>query len=373
MLLCCECDNKTDTPATGHGYSMAAAAVQHVQPVFLVNNSLPATEEKPYSVSELCSAAEKVCGYNNMEGAQRIRGLWRLYPKTQQARIDLLSKGLTLRGTTVMPRDVNPFILGQTSGDAETPEKPTTKLIIGDIPISCSNEEIRKAIENMKGVQLRSTIIEERDRDEKGKLTRWKTGRRFAYIDVPQTPLPKALDISIFRASLYHKEQRVPNCSNCLGQNHHHSTCGKPVKCRQCYQDGHRKGDPECQLAPPPPPQQPPPPVDGDEKTDTQALAPTAVKAGGKQTLLPFSAASAKGATATGGVRGRSHSCHTKRSYSSSPGASPSPTGSPNRQGKNRQQAKAPRVALTEPPDINTSGSVECDPGSRREEEAIHE
>ena len=45
---------------------------QHVQPVFL-----PAVKEKEYSVAEICAAAERTKGFESVEGAQRIGGLWR--------------------------------------------------------------------------------------------------------------------------------------------------------------------------------------------------------------------------------------------------------------------------------------------------------
>ena len=123
------------------------------------------------------------------------------------------------------------------------------------------------------GVKICSSLIEERDRDPSGKLTRWKTGRRFLYMAVPAKPLPKTLRIGIFTASLYHKEQRVLTCSNCLSKGHHASACEVPTKCRQCFADHHKAGDKVCPLAPkhapspipdqfppPPPPQANPPP-----------------------------------------------------------------------------------------------------------------
>ena len=48
---------------------MAAPAPALVQPVFLLNKSLPAVEEKDYSVAEICVAAERTAGFETVEGA----------------------------------------------------------------------------------------------------------------------------------------------------------------------------------------------------------------------------------------------------------------------------------------------------------------
>ena len=40
---------------------------------------------------------------------------------------------------------------------------------------------------------LRSKLILERDRDEKGKLTHWLTGRRIIYVSVPRESFPSLL------------------------------------------------------------------------------------------------------------------------------------------------------------------------------------
>ena len=92
-------------------------------------------------------------------------------------------------------------------------------------------------------------------------------------MEVPAKPLPKTLRIGICTASLYHKEQRVPTCSNCLSKGHHANACEAPTKCKQCLADHHKAGDKVCPLTPkhapspipdqsppPPPPQAKPPP-----------------------------------------------------------------------------------------------------------------
>ena len=105
------------------------AALERTAPVSFINKNLPGVEEKNVTVSEICQAAERTSGLESMDGAQRIRGLWRLYPKTEEARMTLVTSGLVLRGTTVIPGDTNPFLVHPAGNETQT-EKTTTKLIL---------------------------------------------------------------------------------------------------------------------------------------------------------------------------------------------------------------------------------------------------
>ena len=105
------------------------------------------------------------------------------------------------------------------------------------------------------GRTLRSKLILERDRNEKGKLTHWLTGRRIIYVSVPREPLPKFIQVGPFRASVYHREQKnilreaAADCRNCLQKGQHKTAdCPNPVKRRQCLADGHRAGDKTVRL-----------------------------------------------------------------------------------------------------------------------------
>ena len=183
-----------------------------------------------------------------MLGAQRLGALWRLYPKTDESRTKLLIDGLVLRSHSVQCLDKNPFIVRTKEGDAEI---KTTKLTIGNIPISYSNKEIEETILKL-GCKPQSKLYMERDRDERGGLTRWLTGRRFLYIEVPERPLPPRVDIGNFKATLFHFEQKALRrretsiCGRCLERGHDTRSCANDIVCHDCRQPGHRKGDPEC-------------------------------------------------------------------------------------------------------------------------------
>ena len=218
-------------------------------PVFLVNSDLPSFEERAYSTLEICRAAEVLTGPNTIDGAQPKNMLWRIYPLTQQARCDMLASGFSLRGFHVRPYDKNPLIVQHSEGEREA---PTTRVLVGGVPFSFNNEAILDTISRLPGVNVRSAVFYERARDENKKLTSYKTGRRYLFIDVPPTPLPKKLKIGQFTATIFHWEQKQSQtCGNCLEAGHSTQMCEKPTKCRQCLQYGHRSGAPECRLAPP--------------------------------------------------------------------------------------------------------------------------
>lgn len=105
-------------------------------------------------------------------------------------------KGMEVRNLSVNPFDKNPYIVKTPDGKKEV---QTTKLIIGNLPISYSNDEIERKL-----VQL----MMERDRDERGSLTRWLTGRRFVYIRIPDRALPEKITIGSATTTLYHREQK---------------------------------------------------------------------------------------------------------------------------------------------------------------------
>ena len=137
----------------------------------------------------------------SIDGAQIISGLWRIYPLSIAARRQLIIEGISFRGQSVTVLDTNP-LLAHSDG-------PTTKLIIGNVPISVANSEIEKGLKELD-VCLRSPFKEETYRDSEGRTTRFKTGRRFVYIDIPKIPLPKKMKIGPnFLGFLYYREQEA--------------------------------------------------------------------------------------------------------------------------------------------------------------------
>ena len=146
---------------------------------------------KKLSGADICQACEDVAGLGTLDGCQRLGGLWRLYAKDNKARSELLVKGIVLCGIAVSVLDNNPFIANQSN------DRPTVKITIGGVPHSYANSVIESSLKKMKGVELCSKIFDEKYRVN-GELTSWKSGRRFAFVVKPQTPLPSFFQVGDF-------------------------------------------------------------------------------------------------------------------------------------------------------------------------------
>ena len=86
-------------------------------------------------------------------------------------------------------------------------DSSSTNLFIGKIPISIANSEIKKELKGF-GVWLRSPFKDEMYTDAEGRLTRFKTGRRFCYVDLPNVALPESMKIGHnFQDFLCYREQ----------------------------------------------------------------------------------------------------------------------------------------------------------------------
>lgn len=216
-------------------------------PVFLKERDIPPGDEDRYRLTvEISTSAEAVSGKGTIVGAQLMRGgLWRIYPKTKDARNSLLIRGFNLRGVSIKVSEMNPYSMFDDDGN----DQPTTKVWIDNVPISVDDAEIEHSLSAV-GCELRGSIRKEMARNKDGKMTRFMTGRRFVLITVPHAPLEKTLKVSIFTASIYHREQKFARkqivCSRCLESGHHVSVCENDIVCRICRKPGHKRGDPEC-------------------------------------------------------------------------------------------------------------------------------
>ena len=182
------------------------ASPRSLPPLFLKSSTLSATPNSPINGLDLCYALEKASGKGTVDGVQRIGGLFRIYLKTEKAREDLLISGFNFNNCNVSLLGLNPF---SAAADQAT---PTTKIIIGGIPLSVAESEIEKALLE-KGVKLKSDIKLEHYRDQDGKLTSFKTGRRFLYSELPKLNLDPFLKIGLWNASIFYREQIRPKKS----------------------------------------------------------------------------------------------------------------------------------------------------------------
>ena len=179
----------------------------------------------------MCNVVTKATSTSKLEGIQKINGVWRIYLKDKVTRLELFHKNHLLTGTKhVLLYDQNPnqsryqMINGQHNAPLNN-----EKLTIKNIPLSVSNDEIKRMLEE-NGVTLRSAIKYGCIRDSSGYLTSYKSGDRFVYVRPFDTPLSRS--------------QKVGNFS-CIVIHH-----GKETPCVVCGESGHKVGDLGCKALP---------------------------------------------------------------------------------------------------------------------------
>lgn len=169
-----------------------------------------------------------------IEGVQKIAGLWRLYITDLPSRCKLMAEGLNFRGRSVTIYQNNPFVL--------PPDTMTIKVC--DVPLSVHDNTIVTEIRRL-GCNIVGECRKEKLRVN-GKLTSCTTGNRLINIK-KRDPLPRYLNISDFKAKIYHPGQpkeRDVTCSGCQEKGHYAGNCKNKVKCGICFQvDRHVTAD----------------------------------------------------------------------------------------------------------------------------------
>ena len=171
-------------------------------PVFLKHSALTPPPNGIIRGVDLCYAIEKTTGEGTLDCLQRKGDLYRISLLSQPARNELLIQGFIFNSCNVTVLAHNPFEISDQGN-------PSTKIIIGGVPISVANSEFERSLID-QGVKIKSELKMETYRDADGKWTRFKTGRRFVYCAIPDLNLPTTIKIGYWRASIWYKEQIRP-------------------------------------------------------------------------------------------------------------------------------------------------------------------
>ena len=203
-------------------------SISSVPPLFIKDTDLESRDLTPY---QMCNFITRVCGGSRLEGVQKINSLWRIYLNDQTARLELYLKDTVLiLGKQIKLYDQNPYTLrNQLENLGQSVNTTNDKLTIKNIPLSVSNSEIKKMLEENK-LTLVSQIKYSCIRDEFGQLTNYKNGDRFVYVKPVDQPIPSKQTVCSFPCTVIHH--------------------GKMIPCMACAEPGHRIGDGNCKAAP---------------------------------------------------------------------------------------------------------------------------
>ena len=178
--------------------ALPVSPTRGVPPLFVKHS----TFTSPVGGLDLCLAVEKVTGKDTVEGVQRMGDLYRIYLKNQDARDTALVNGITHNNCSISLLSHNPFQVRDQNSN-------TTKILIGNVPLSVDDSEIERALLE-KDIVFKSSLKFETYRTPDGKWTHYKTGRRFFYAEVPKLNLNPFLQIGLWRASIFYREQIRP-------------------------------------------------------------------------------------------------------------------------------------------------------------------
>ena len=190
-------------------------------PVFFKHTDVPRRNDELRSL-EVCKAVAKVIECSSLiDGAQKHKGLWKIYLKAEDTRVKLLSNGLTLRGKRITLYDQDPR-------SREHLKTVTERIVIKDIPLSVHNDVIFDSLKQIAGdTRFTSPMKYSVERDEDGTRTEFKNGDRFIFAEAPiSPPLPVDFHVGDCSGRLYHDSQEQT--------------------CRVCGETGHRFKSDSC-------------------------------------------------------------------------------------------------------------------------------
>ena len=217
--------NWAATLSTAIGMTQNSATSQGlpgVEPLFIQHSDIPGKGQLSLRPYDICIAASETIGRENILGAQNVRGIWRLYCKSREKRLELLVKGISMRGKKLPMFEKNPRATNNMD-----PNMRVEKITIKDLPLSISNQEIHHYLLRLEGIHLTTDIRYGKERNANGELTSFLNGDRYAYAQAPIFPIIKQENIiADQKCRIFHPSQQQT--------------------CQACNQIGHKTFDPCC-------------------------------------------------------------------------------------------------------------------------------
>ena len=191
--------------------NMSASMSVSVDPtVYLKHSSLSASRHDTSVGFKLCSAANHITP-GQILGSQQIRGLWKIYLKSENTIPKLLQGDFLYDGRKIELFSQDPF---------ETGKIPSESIIFRDLPFSFNNDHITAHLKNSyPDVYIRSNVINGKVRNSDNELTTFLNGDRYVYARKGFAALPTEMTINGTRCRVWHSSQ-ANKCKRC-GLNGH--------------------------------------------------------------------------------------------------------------------------------------------------------
>ena len=147
--------------------------VNKITPLYIKHSDIGDRDDR-ISTFQFCKMFEGKIDLKDIEGAQRIKGLWRIYMKNEEAKKKLFSENITVAGKKITIYDENPFLTTSSKpGKTYRAENNNIKITVQQLPLCVANQEIETMLKQM-GCKLTSSLRYEFERDDEGKLTSLK-------------------------------------------------------------------------------------------------------------------------------------------------------------------------------------------------------
>ena len=181
-------------------------------PLYIRNSDLRSNGER-FTKLDLCEIFDyHTPGY--IVSVQPIGGIWKIWCKSDAAREYLLKKVITIKynNRKIELYDTNPF---------HSPQTPSEKIILKDLPLDMSNDDILDFFEkNYPHIIVRSNVIMSRVPSRSNNLTHFYSGDRMIYARQGFLPaLPKQVQIQGEPCKIWHKYQQML-CTRCGSAEH---------------------------------------------------------------------------------------------------------------------------------------------------------
>ena len=221
-----------------------------ILPVFIKHSDMGLTMQQQVNTYDICKELFKVVDQETIRTVQRVRGLWRIYLKTEDARMKLMVQGFCWKSRSVRIYDKNPYHATTTLPD---PSIKTVKVIISNLPESVENNEIEAMLKRM-GCKIEAKLREEFIRDDDGKITSIRNGNRSILVEeehIQSNPLPRFAFCGNWKCNIFYRNQprnqkRDVTCYHCGQVGHTQKQCKNERQCKACHQYGHIEGTENC-------------------------------------------------------------------------------------------------------------------------------